>query len=95
MNGRCFCAPSGGRCGCSWRPRASRYWDTKFLVQSLKRNTNVELTAVYRLNASRYVAVVSATGAETRTDQDLFPRTADAMNAFDVIVLGREAETLH
>ena len=52
----------------------------------------MELTAVYRLNATRYVAVVSATGAETRTEQDLFPRTADAMNAFDVIVLGREAE---
>jgi hypothetical protein len=36
--------------------------------------------------------VVSTTGGETRTEQDLFPRTADAMNAFDVIVLGREAE---
>ena len=68
------------------------YWDTKFLVQSLKRNTNVDLTAVYRLNATRHVAVVSATGTETRTEQDLFPRTAGAMNAFDVIVLGREAE---
>jgi hypothetical protein len=67
-------------------------WDTKFLVQSLKRNTNVELTAVYRLNATRHVAVVSATGTETRTEQDLFPRTADAMNGFDVIILGREAE---
>lgn len=68
------------------------FWDTKFLVQSLKRNTNVELTAVYRLNATRHVAVVSATGTETRTEQDLFPRSADAMNSFDVIVLGREAE---
>ncbi len=68
------------------------YWDTKFLVQSLKNNTNVDLTAVYRLNATRYVAVVSTRGGETRTEQDLFPRTADAMNAFDVIVLGREAE---
>jgi len=68
------------------------FWDTKFLVQSLKRNTNVELTAVYRLNAARHVAIISATGTETRTEQDLFPHTADAMNAFDVIVLGREAE---
>ena len=68
------------------------YWDTKFLVQSLKRNTNVELTAVYRLNAARHVAVVSTTGAETRTEQDLFPRSASAMNGFDVIVLGREAD---
>jgi hypothetical protein len=68
------------------------FWDTKFLVQSLKRNTNVDLTATYRLNASRHLAVVSAGGVETRVEEDLFPRTADAMNAFDVIVLGREAE---
>ena len=27
------------------------HWDTKFLVQSLKRDPNVDLTAVYRLNA--------------------------------------------
>jgi hypothetical protein len=69
------------------------YWDTKFLVQSFKRNTNVDLTAVYRLNATRHVAVVSEAGGETRSEQDLFPRTAAAMNAFDVIVLGREAES--
>ena len=69
------------------------HWDTKFLVQSLKRNPHVDLTAVYRLNALRHVAIVSATGEETRVERDLFPRTADAMNAFDVIVLGREAET--
>jgi hypothetical protein len=68
------------------------YWDTKFLVQSLKRNTNVELTAVYRLNATRHVAVVSTAGAETRSEQDLFPRSAEAMNAFDIIILGRESE---
>lgn len=68
------------------------HWDTKFLVQGLKRDPNVDLTAVYRLNAQRHVAVLSSTGAETRVERDLFPRTAGAMNAFDVIVLGRGAE---
>jgi hypothetical protein len=68
------------------------HWDTKFLVQSLKRDPNVDLTAVYRLNAARHLAIVSSTGSETRMETDLFPRTADAMNSFDVIVLGRGAE---
>ena len=68
------------------------FWDTKFLVQSLKRNTNVELTAVYRLNETHRLAIISGPAGETRSEQDLFPRTADAMNAFDVIILGREAE---
>jgi hypothetical protein len=67
-------------------------WDTKFLVQSLKRNPRVDLTAVYRLNAQRHVAVLSATNGEMRSEQDLFPRTAEAMNAYDVIVLGREVD---
>ena len=68
------------------------HWDTKFLVQGLKRDPNVDLTAVYRLNAQRHLAVLSSTGAETRVERDLFPRNAGAMNAFDVIVLGRGAE---
>src|SRR5262245_7877779 len=68
------------------------HWDTKFLVQSLKRDPNADLTAVYRLSAMRHVAVVSSTGAETRVEQDLFPRTAAAMSAFDVVVLGRGAD---
>jgi hypothetical protein len=67
-------------------------WDTKFLVQSLKRNPKVDLTAVYRLNAQRRVAVLSATNGEMRSEQDLFPRTAEAMNAYDVIVLGRQVD---
>lgn len=67
-------------------------WDTKFLVQALKRNPNVDVTAVYRLNASRNVAVVSAMGTEARFDQDLFPRTQQEMNHYDVILLGRGAE---
>lgn len=68
------------------------HWDTKFLVQTLKRDPRVELTVVYRLNANRHLAVVSSASGETRSEEDLFPRTAAAMNAFDVIVLGREAE---
>jgi hypothetical protein len=68
------------------------HWDTKFLVQALKRDPNVDLTAVYRLNATRHLTIVSSVGNETRVEQDFFPRTAQAMNSFDVIVLGRGAE---
>ena len=68
-------------------------WDTKFLVQSLKRNPKVDLTAVYRLNAQRHVAILSATNGEMRSEQDLFARTAAAMNAYDVIVLGRDVDS--
>lgn len=71
---------------------AEPHWDTKFIVQSLRRNPHVDLTAVYRLSASRYLTLVSATGSESRFEQDRFPRTAEALNSFDVIILGRGAE---
>ncbi len=71
---------------------AQPHWDTKFLVQLLKRELNVDLTAVYRLNAARHVAILSSFGNEARVEADLFPRTQELMNSFDVVILGRGAE---
>jgi len=68
------------------------HWDTKFLVQSLKRNPNVDLTALYRLGKDRQFAVVSSGGEDRREERDLFPRTGEDFRAFDVIVLGKECE---
>ena len=68
------------------------HWETKFLVQALQHDPHVDLTAVYRLNAARNLAVVSATNGETRVERDLFPRTAAELNNFDVIIFGRGVE---
>ena len=68
------------------------HWDTKFLVQCLKRNPRVELTAVYRLGENRQFAVVSAGGEQRREASDLFPRTAEQFAAYDVVILGRGCE---
>ena len=68
------------------------HWDTKFLVQALKRSPNIDLTAVYRLNPARHVAIVSTLGNETRVEMDLFPRVQQVMDSFDIILLGRGAE---
>ncbi|HWQ91115.1 MAG TPA: hypothetical protein VN673_05550, partial [Clostridia bacterium] len=68
------------------------HWDTKFLVQALKKNLNVELTAVYRLNQHRHLAIISSYGNETRVETDLFPRTREVMDSFDVVLLGRGGE---
>jgi hypothetical protein len=69
------------------------HWDTKFLVQCLKRNPRVELTAVYRLGAQRPLAVVSAGGGEQRREgEDLFPRTAKDFEKYDTVIMGRGCE---
>jgi hypothetical protein len=67
-------------------------WDTKFLVQALKRDQNVDLTAVYHLNATRNLTIVSTLGNEERFEVDLFPRSQGQMDQWDIIVLGRGAE---
>lgn len=68
------------------------HWDTKFLVQSLKRNEHVEVTVVYRLADDRQFAVVSAGDDQRRDRSDLFPRTADQFAEFDVVIMGRGCE---
>jgi len=69
------------------------HWDTKFLVQSLKRSEHVDLTAVYRLSPERVFAVVSKEGAEERREEkDLFPRSTEEMMRYDVVILGRGCE---
>jgi len=68
------------------------HWDTKFLVQSLKRDPHVDLTAVYRLNANRHMAILSREGSEARAETDMFPRDQKDLDSYDVVVLGRGAE---
>jgi hypothetical protein len=69
------------------------HWDTKFLVQTLKRSDRVELTAVYRLGPDRQFAVVTSSGDEQRKRGDFFPRAQDDYGAYDVLIFGRGCET--
>jgi hypothetical protein len=68
------------------------HWDTKFLVQCLKRDPRVDLTAAYRLGPKRHFAVLSSKGKQSRQTGDLFPRSAEAMMAYDIMVFGRGSE---
>lgn len=68
------------------------HWDTKFLVQCMKRDPRVDLTAVYQLGPNRRFGVISAGGKQRREDADLFPRTAQEMRGYDVILFGRGCE---
>ncbi len=68
------------------------HWDTKFLVQSLKRNDRIALTAVYRMGPDRQFAVFSEGEQQRREEGDYFPRTLDAWSAYDVVIMGRGCE---
>lgn len=68
-------------------------WDSKFLVQTLKRNPRVDMTAVYRLGPERYVTVVSGNNQSKRTKRNLFPRTAEEFDRYDVVILGKSCQS--
>ncbi|MCP4347507.1 MAG: VWA domain-containing protein [Desulfobacterales bacterium] len=69
------------------------HWDTKFLVQTLKRHERVDLTAIYRLGPKQYSAVVSQQGKFRREKTNLFPKTAKELFDYDICIFGRNCET--
>lgn len=69
------------------------HWDTKFLVQTLKRHERVDLTAIYRLGPKRYSAIVSQQGKFRREETNLFPKTARELFNYDICIFGRNCET--
>ncbi|MCP4218068.1 MAG: hypothetical protein GY765_25720, partial [bacterium] len=68
------------------------HWDTKFLVQALKRHERVDLTAIYRIGPKRYSAVVSQQGKFRREESNLFPETEKELFAYDICIFGRNCD---
>lgn len=68
------------------------YWDSKFLAQLLRQQGAVDILTVHRLNAERYFRVES-TGAEPLQSPDsVFPKTAEELARYDLIVFGKGAD---
>ncbi len=67
------------------------YWDTKFLSHLLRAQTNISMTAVFRVAKDKFFKV--ATGAAmASSDTDVFPGTAAELAQYDLVVLGRGTE---
>lgn len=70
------------------------YWDSKFLAQRLRRQPNIDVTAVYRLAAERYF-VVRGEEKTHQTDLDtVFPVGAEALTRYDLILLGKGLDAI-
>jgi len=68
------------------------HWDSKFLLQLLHRQTNVEVTSLYRLTAERFFRVQPGRLQAEDGDSSDFPDDADALLGYDLIVFGKGAE---
>ncbi len=69
------------------------YWDTKFLSHLLRGQTNMSVTAVFRVAKDRFFKVSTDTALAAVTE-DTFPASDEAMSEYDLVVLGRGSEYL-
>lgn len=67
------------------------YWDSKFLGQHLRKHPNMAVDGVYRTAPDRFFKTDPA-GATVAESGSIFPETADALGAYDIVVFGKGAE---
>lgn len=67
------------------------YWDSKFLGQHLRKQANMEVTAVYRTAPDRFFKTDPA-GIPQAESKSIFPETAAELGAYDIVVFGKGAE---
>jgi len=72
------------------------YWDSKFLVQALRRDPNVQLTSVFRLTHDRYYRTSEGAGkGGIRTERGAkIPKTREELFQYDIVILGRLIDSL-
>ncbi len=66
------------------------HWETRFLAHALRRDDRIALVQVSRLTAERTTTLAS----RGEVDEAALPATPEALDAFDVVILGRRVETV-
>lgn len=67
-------------------------WDSKFLVQLLRKQANMEVTSVYRVSSERFFKVETDLSKVSESSTALFPGSAEAMSLYDIVVFCKGAE---
>jgi hypothetical protein len=78
---------------------AQPYWDSKFLLRSLQRDPNLEVTSIFHLSEDKVFSVTERTTDDPMrkasvTEGVALPRTREELFAFDCIILGRDVDLL-
>ena len=67
------------------------YWDTKFLSHLLRAQSNISMTAVFRVATDKYFKVATDQNMTT-FGTDVFPETIEELQNYDIVVIGRGSE---
>jgi hypothetical protein len=69
----------------------SPHWDSKFVVQLLRRQPHLQVDTVHRVKEERFFRVESAAALEQETET-VFPETPAALQQYDAVAFGKGAE---
>jgi len=75
------------------------YWDSKFLLRTLQRDPNIEVTSLFQVIESKLVAIAESSGKETMekatvTQGVRLPETKEDLYKFDCMILGKGVDAL-
>lgn len=68
------------------------YWDSKFLAQLLRLQTNIAISAIYRVSSERSMRIDSGGARPAGRADEAFPADAASLAAYDLIVFGKGVE---
>jgi hypothetical protein len=68
------------------------YWDSKFLAQLLRQQTQMEVHSVHRLSEERYFRIDSGDAEPVETAKAIFPETLDELSRYDLVVFGKNVD---
>ncbi len=68
------------------------YWDSKFLAQLLRQQTQMEVHSVHRLSDERYFRIDSGEAEPSQTADAVFPDTLEDLLRYDLVVFGKNID---
>ncbi|WP_367874705.1 hypothetical protein [Luteolibacter sp. Populi] len=69
------------------------YWDSKFLAQLLRQQTQMEVHSVHRLSEERYFRIDSGEAEPSETPKAVFPETLEELSRYDLVVFGKNVDS--
>jgi len=68
------------------------YWDSKFLMQLLRRQPNLSVTSIYRVGEGRFFAVEDDLQDARPLEDRVFPGSLEELGRYDLVILGKGCE---
>lgn len=68
------------------------FWDSKFLSQVLRQNSNINFSGIYRLTPERFFKIDEKGQRSEESDAVIFPEKMANLSKFNLIIFGKGAE---